>query len=87
MLSIEPKDIPVQQLHGYLLSAVAPRPIAFASTIDEEGNPTSFSYERQNWAMSFSGSFEQQNVETVSPDAAQSDFKQFVGLTLAVATH
>ncbi len=27
------------KVHGYLLSAVAPRPIAFASTIDEEGNP------------------------------------------------
>lgn len=26
-------------MHGYLLSAVAPRPIAFASTMDAEGNP------------------------------------------------
>lgn len=39
MLSIDPKDIPTAKLHGYLLSAVAPRPIAFASTIDAEGNP------------------------------------------------
>lgn len=39
MLSIDPKEIPVPKLHGYLLSAVAPRPIAFASTIDEKGNP------------------------------------------------
>ncbi|CAM1342209.1 flavin reductase family protein [Tenacibaculum aestuarii] len=39
MLSINPKDIPTSKLHGYLLGAVAPRPIAFASTIDEEGNP------------------------------------------------
>lgn len=39
MLSINPKDMPTAKLHGYLLSAVAPRPIAFASTIDEEGNP------------------------------------------------
>lgn len=31
--------MPTAKLHGYLLSAVAPRPIAFASTIDEEGNP------------------------------------------------
>ncbi|SEC81851.1 NADH-FMN oxidoreductase RutF, flavin reductase (DIM6/NTAB) family [Tenacibaculum sp. MAR_2009_124] len=39
MLSIDPKNIPTQKLHGYLLGAVAPRPIAFASTIDENGVP------------------------------------------------
>ena len=39
MFSITPKDIPTSKLHGYLLGAVAPRPIAFASTIDENGNP------------------------------------------------
>ena len=39
MVSFNPKDISTGKLHGYLLSAVAPRPIAFASTIDEEGNP------------------------------------------------
>lgn len=39
MLSIDPKDIPVPKLHGYLLGAVGPRPIAFASTIDKNGNP------------------------------------------------
>lgn len=38
MLTINPKDIPVPKLHGYLLSAVAPRPIAFASTVDKKGN-------------------------------------------------
>ncbi len=38
MLRIDPKDVSVPQMHGYLLGAVAPRPIAFASTIDEEGN-------------------------------------------------
>ncbi len=38
MISFEPKDISVGKLHGYLLSAVAPRPIAFASTIDAGGN-------------------------------------------------
>ena len=38
MLSINPQDIPTQQLHGYLLGAVAPRPICFASTVDGEGN-------------------------------------------------
>ena len=39
MAVIDPKEIPTGKLHGYLLGAVAPRPIAFASTIDEEGNP------------------------------------------------
>ena len=39
MISINPKDIPTAKLHGYLLSAVAPRPIALASTIDKDGNP------------------------------------------------
>jgi flavin reductase (DIM6/NTAB) family NADH-FMN oxidoreductase RutF len=39
MVSINPKDISTGKLHSYLLSAVAPRPIAFASTIDAEGNP------------------------------------------------
>ena len=39
MISINPKDISTAKLHGYLLSAVAPRPIALASTIDKDGNP------------------------------------------------
>ena len=39
MLTIDPKEIPTGKLHAYLLGAVAPRPIAFASTIDENGNP------------------------------------------------
>jgi len=39
LLTIHPKDIPTAKLHGYLLSAVAPRPIALASTIDQDGNP------------------------------------------------
>ncbi len=39
MISFEPKDLSTGRLHAYLLSAVAPRPIAFASTIDEKGNP------------------------------------------------
>lgn len=38
MLTIDPKDLTTGRLHNYLLSAVAPRPIAFASTIDEAGN-------------------------------------------------
>lgn len=39
MLSIDPKEISTGKLHGYLLGAIAPRPIAFASTIDADGNP------------------------------------------------
>lgn len=39
MLSLEPKDISPAQLQSYLQGAVAPRPIAFASTIDNQGNP------------------------------------------------
>lgn len=38
MLSIDPKEISTAHLHGYLLGAVAPRPICFASTIDSQGN-------------------------------------------------
>lgn len=36
---IDPTQIKTSEFHSYMLSAVAPRPIAFASTIDEEGNP------------------------------------------------
>lgn len=39
MLTVHPKEISQQLLHGYLLGAVGPRPIAFASTIDKEGRP------------------------------------------------
>lgn len=39
MLSIEPKDLTPLKLQGYLQSAVGPRPIAFASTIDKNGMP------------------------------------------------
>ncbi|MEP2936235.1 MAG: flavin reductase family protein [Gilvibacter sp.] len=37
MISISPEAISTKQLHGYLLGAIAPRPIAFASTISKEG--------------------------------------------------
>lgn len=37
MLTINPKEIPVPKLHHYLLGGVGPRPIAFASTVDENG--------------------------------------------------
>ena len=39
MLSINPHEISTKKLHSYLLGAVAPRPIAFASTVDRDGNP------------------------------------------------
>ena len=39
MVSIDPKNLTVQKLHQYLLGAIGPRPIAFASTVDEEGKP------------------------------------------------
>ncbi len=46
MLTLDPKDLPIPKLHGYLLGAVGPRPIAFASTIDENGvnNLSPFSF-------------------------------------------
>lgn len=39
MVSFNPQDLTTGVLHSYLLSAVAPRPIAFASTMDANGNP------------------------------------------------
>ncbi|WP_452597775.1 flavin reductase family protein [Pontimicrobium sp. MEBiC01747] len=39
MATFNPKELKTGKLHSYLLSAVAPRPIAFASTIDAKGNP------------------------------------------------
>lgn len=35
--TIIPGTIPTGDFHQYLLGAVAPRPIAFVSTIDEQG--------------------------------------------------
>ena len=39
MLTLDPKELPIPKLHQYLLGAIGPRPIAFASTVDENGNP------------------------------------------------
>jgi flavin reductase (DIM6/NTAB) family NADH-FMN oxidoreductase RutF len=39
MLSLKPADLSIPVLHQYLLGAVGPRPICFASTVDKEGNP------------------------------------------------
>ena len=37
-MQIDPKEIPMPKLHEHLLSAVAPRPIAFVTTIDRDGH-------------------------------------------------
>ncbi|MEQ1745138.1 MAG: flavin reductase family protein [Saprospiraceae bacterium] len=39
MLTIDPAQIPTKDLHQYILGAVAPRPIAFASTVSDDGVP------------------------------------------------
>ncbi len=39
MLTFEPKDLPIPQLHQYLLNSIAPRPIALASTLNDDGSP------------------------------------------------
>jgi flavin reductase (DIM6/NTAB) family NADH-FMN oxidoreductase RutF len=38
MLTIQPKDLKVSEIHQYMLGSIAPRPIAFVSTIDQKGN-------------------------------------------------
>ena len=38
MRTIIPGEIPVKDMHQYLLGTVSPRPIAFVSTVDEDGN-------------------------------------------------
>lgn len=35
----DPKELSIGALHGHLVGAIAPRPIALASTIDAEGRP------------------------------------------------
>lgn len=35
--TIDPKELKTPELHAYMLGAIAPRPIAFVSTIDREG--------------------------------------------------
>jgi flavin reductase (DIM6/NTAB) family NADH-FMN oxidoreductase RutF len=37
-MTIDPKGIPLQKLVGYLQGSVAPRPIAFVSSVDRKGN-------------------------------------------------
>lgn len=44
--TFDPANLSIPQLHGYLLAAVAPRPIALASTVDKQGrvNLSPFSF-------------------------------------------
>jgi len=37
-MTIDPKDVSTATLFGHLTTAVAPRPVCFASTIDKDGN-------------------------------------------------
>lgn len=37
MIKIDPKEVETKDLHGFLLGAVSPRPIALASTVDNSG--------------------------------------------------
>ena len=37
-MRIDPKEVSMGKLHNYMLGSVGPRPIAFASTVDKEGN-------------------------------------------------
>ncbi|MDP2237644.1 MAG: flavin reductase family protein [Bacteroidales bacterium] len=39
MITLDAQNIQQQYLHRIMLGSIAPRPIAFASTIDKEGNP------------------------------------------------
>lgn len=39
MRQLDPKALSIPELHGHLVGAVGPRPVAFASTIDAEGRP------------------------------------------------
>ena len=38
MLTLNPKELSIPALQAYLVHAIAPRPVAFVSTIDKNGN-------------------------------------------------
>src|SRR3990172_3173790 len=38
MLTLHPKELTLSALQAYLVHAIAPRPVAFVSTIDKSGN-------------------------------------------------
>lgn len=69
MTSFEPKDCSIQQLQALLSSAVAPRPIALASTIDAQGNPnlSPFSFFNiSNAVMTDFNSIDQEKLDLVA---------------------
>ncbi|MBZ0243162.1 MAG: flavin reductase family protein, partial [Bacteroidales bacterium] len=39
MITINPYEYNQQKLHRLMVGSIAPRPIAFASTVDKDGNP------------------------------------------------
>lgn len=39
MKRVDPSEVSIPEMHGYLTGAVGPRPIALASTVDAEGRP------------------------------------------------
>lgn len=39
MKRADPAELSIPEIHGYLVGAVGPRPIAFASTVDAQGRP------------------------------------------------
>lgn len=39
MYTLDPNDIPAKKMYGMMVSAIGPRPIAFASTINKHGKP------------------------------------------------
>jgi len=39
MKHFDPKELSIGELHGHLVGAIGPRPVAFASTIDAQGRP------------------------------------------------
>ncbi len=38
MITLDPKELPIPSLQAYLVHSIAPRPVAFVSTIDKKGN-------------------------------------------------
>jgi hypothetical protein len=44
MISIDQKSLETAKLQAYLQGSVGPRPIAFASTVDEKWKPNLFSF-------------------------------------------
>lgn len=39
MKHFDPSTLSIPELHGYLVGAIGPRPVAFASTVDADGKP------------------------------------------------